>query len=103
MVEVLRFFVDNRYKKMCKHEKFEYLVDAFAVTQNNSSDIVAYSADIRIRCSECKTQFEFCGVPAAAIPSPIQPVTSPDFTCLRVPITPKEEKKPEPKIITLVN
>ena len=88
---------------MCKHEKFEYLVDCFSITQNNSKEVIAYSADIRIRCAQCKTQFEFCGVSSADIPSPIEPVTSPDFTCLRVPITPKEEKKPEAKIISLVN
>lgn len=87
----------------CKHEKFESLVDGFRITENKNTEVVAFAADIRIRCSECKTQFEFCGVPAADIPSPIQPVTSPDFTCLRVPITPKEEKKPESKIISLVN
>lgn len=88
---------------MCKHENFEYLIDIVRVTDNKGVEVQGYAADIRIRCSECKTQFEFCGVPAADIPSPIQPVTSPDFTCLRVPITPQDQKKPESKIISIVN
>jgi len=44
---------------MCEHEKFEANVDI-----NRLTDIGKFAADIRVRCKDCGTPFQFLGLPA---------------------------------------
>jgi hypothetical protein len=49
-----------------------------------------YSADIRIRCKECKKEFEFVGLPMGS--SFESPTISADGKELRAPIKPSESE-----------
>jgi len=70
-----------RKPENCEHHHFHARVDV-----NRIIDIGKFVADIKIECSECKTPFEFIGVPAGH--SYAGPRTSIDFCQLSAPIQP---------------
>lgn len=71
----------NQRVTMCNHENFEAVVEV-----NRLTDIPAFIADLRIKCSQCGEKFRFTGVKAGY--SPAQPMCSADETELRIPIRP---------------
>lgn len=74
-------------QKNCKHTS--YFAKVHVATLTNKGDmegVVGYIADFSINCSECGQAFEFVGVPVGF--SPFEPMTSIDFTQLRIPIRP---------------
>lgn len=82
----------------CKHEIFESKVDVARLVDNEGDDVVTgFSADILIRCAQCKLPFEFVGVPSGY--SPRQPMVSFDKTELRAPIKPSSDLVEHAKVI----
>lgn len=72
---------------VCKHENFESHVKVARLKESEELDnITGFSADIRIRCRDCKTPFEFVGLPMGS--SPNIPMMSADKMELRAPIKP---------------
>lgn len=72
--------------KECKHEQFEALTRVGRLTDEVSGEVTSYTADIKIKCAQCNTPFEFVGVPVGS--SLLKPMTSVDFAELRAPIRP---------------
>lgn len=71
--------------KDCKHEKFHCSCTVARLTDEGGS-VTGYNLDVKVQCLDCKTFFEFVGVPAGISPS--KPMASVDFTELRAPIRP---------------
>ena len=72
--------------KECKHENFECFCAVGRLTDGDGGNVTGYCLDVKVQCRECKEFFEFVGVPAGHSPS--EPMTSIDFTELRIPIRP---------------
>lgn len=74
------------------HYEFESSVAVNRITKNKYPNAIPnyYSADIRIRCRECKKEFEFIGLPMGS--SPVSPTISADGKELRAPIRPSESQ-----------
>lgn len=74
---------------MCKHEHFEAHVDVNRVGEGDPpvGDPKGYLAEIKIRCTQCDTPFEFIGADAGLQWD--KPATTPDAQTLRAPIRPK--------------
>lgn len=72
--------------KPCPHEDFDAVVEVNRLTSEPDGPVTAYSADIRIRCSQCDEPFRWIGVQAGVRPD--QPMVSVDETQLRAPIRP---------------
>lgn len=66
----------------CAHKDFSAWVNVFRL-----EDTGRFSADIRIKCSECDEPFRFLGVPGGL--SPYEPRVSIDGLELRAPIEPQ--------------
>lgn len=47
----------------CKHENFRAQVDVNRLSKTEGGPITHYSADVRIKCAQCGTPFEFMGLP----------------------------------------
>ena len=78
---------------MCEHKNFQAFIKVNRIQDGELGPVVGHEADIKIQCVDCQDFFEFVGVPTGL--SPIQPMTSPDFTELRCPIIPSTKvKKP---------
>jgi hypothetical protein len=67
----------------CKHENFECHVDV-----NRIEDIGRFTADVRIKCSQCNLPFEFVGIDECGL-SYEHPTVNPSAQELRIPIKPK--------------
>lgn len=72
--------------KDCKHESFECFCSVGRLTDGDNGPVTDYMLDIKVQCRDCKQFFEFIGVPAGYSPS--EPMTSTDFTELRIPVRP---------------
>jgi hypothetical protein len=70
----------------CNHEKFECFCAVGRLTDGDGGKVTSYCLDVKVQCCDCKEFFEFIGVPAGHSPS--EPMTSIDFTELRIPIRP---------------
>lgn len=68
----------------CKHLNFEAEVAVNRLSKEEGGPITHYCADIKIRCAECKMDFEFVGVSAGY--NPLKPMADATFTTLNVPI-----------------
>lgn len=78
----------------CKHMNFraDVAVNRLTASEDDSDTIVGYSADIKIRCTECDTPFEFIGLGVGMMPT--EPMCSFNFQEARMPIKPKGENMP---------
>ena len=70
----------------CLHESFETEFKVGRITEEEGGDPYRFVFNARVRCAQCKEQFEFVGLPAGDVPE--HPTTSIDFTELRCPIRP---------------
>lgn len=71
----------------CEHPDFEAEVDVNRLAGGDSDpSIVAYSADIRVRCAACHERFRWIGVKGGM--SPAEPRCGVDEFELRAPIRP---------------
>lgn len=71
----------------CPHEDFNVFADVNRLTESDdSTEVIAYSCDLRIRCDGCGEHFRFIGVPAGM--SPAEPRCSVDEKTLSIPIRP---------------
>lgn len=62
-LEILRTYTVKGKPMDCKHENFESFVDVNRlVIDDKTPERLQYNADIRIRCAQCKTQFQFIGI-----------------------------------------
>ena len=77
----------------CQHEVFECACDIQRLTATEGGPVTHYSAEIKIRCVQCETLFEFVGLPLGT--SPYRPTVSMDGFELRAPITPMGVPVPE--------
>ncbi len=57
--------VDDGQK--CEHNQFETKVDVNRLSEKEGGAVTGYSADIQIRCAECKTPFAFKGLSAGSM------------------------------------
>jgi hypothetical protein len=73
----------------CEHQNFHADVQVGRLTDGDSGPLIAFSADIRIKCVDCNRPFQFVGVPMGS--SPTQPMASVDLLELRAPIAPRGE------------
>lgn len=72
----------------CLHMNFDAEVSCNRLTKSDDDPtVIAYNAEIRIRCHECGLPFEFIGVDAGM--SGERPMASVDAQELRAPIKPK--------------
>lgn len=72
----------------CEHKGFHANVDVSRLMKaEGDQTVIAYLAEVRIRCTECNLPFEFIGVDAGLLPS--KPMASVDAQELRAPIRPK--------------
>lgn len=72
--------------KACPHESFAATVDVGRLLEQEGGPVVAYRAEVRIRCEGCGEPFRFTGVQAGL--SDCRPMCSVDETELRAPIRP---------------
>jgi hypothetical protein len=71
----------------CPHENFEAFVDVGRITRSEDDPtVVAYSAEVRVKCVDCGETFRWCGVPAGM--SSARPMCSVDETVLYAPLRP---------------
>lgn len=70
----------------CPHEDFDATVDVNRLTAPDGATVVAFQADIRIRCTRCGEPFRWTGVQAGLRPD--QPMCSVDEFELHAPIRP---------------
>lgn len=72
--------------KPCAHENMDAGVEVNRLTTIHGGPVTAYSADIRIQCTDCGEPFRWIGVRAGAMPD--RPMVSVDETELHAPIRP---------------
>lgn len=71
----------------CPHDQFEAAVEVARLTTSDTDPtVVAYRAEVRIRCAACGDQFRFTGLPAGLTPA--HPTCSVDETLLCAPVRP---------------
>lgn len=75
---------------MCNHEHFESMVSVYRCNAVEGGPITHYSAQIVIRCAQCKAVFEFQGLPVGI--SPYTPTIDIGATLLNAPLMPPGEK-----------
>lgn len=69
----------------CEHLNFNMIGKVGRLTRSDSDPtVIAYCADIRVECRDCKQPFEFFGLPLGF--SHYQPTVSIDNQELRVPL-----------------
>ena len=78
-------------KLNCSHPNFESEIRVFRLTKEEGSEVYDYTADVKIRCSLCKTPMRFKGLPGGVNPS--SPTINFDGTEARMPIEPSAEIK----------
>ncbi|MEV8636548.1 hypothetical protein AB0395_33360 [Streptosporangium sp. NPDC051023] len=72
--------------RSCPHLTFEARVEVNRITTAEDGPVVAYSADIRVRCRDCDEPFRWTGLEAGL--SQARPMVSVDETELRAPLRP---------------
>ncbi|MEV4093822.1 hypothetical protein [Streptosporangium saharense] len=70
----------------CPHLTFEARVEVNRITSGDDGPVVAYSADIVVRCADCDEPFRWTGLQAGL--SQARPMCSVDETELRAPLRP---------------
>lgn len=74
----------------CKHQNFRANVKVGRLTESESSDtVVAFVAEVNIRCTECDQPFEFVGIPMGF--AHFEPRCSIDGLTANMPIKPVGE------------
>lgn len=74
----------------CAHENFEAVVTVNRLTASETnSEVVAYNADVKIKCHECGKPFEFIGLPMGLLHD--RPTCTVSGTQARMPIKPLGE------------
>ncbi len=82
----------------CSHVNFESYVSVGRIHEEGKPEVITgYTADIVIRCADCKIPFEFVGVPGGY--SPTQPMVNFDATELRAPIKPSSDPVEHVKVL----
>ena len=72
----------------CKHLSFRAEVRVNRLTASETDDtVIAYNAEIIVKCVDCDTPFEFIGLPMGM--SHHEPMVSVDCLEARIPIKPK--------------
>jgi hypothetical protein len=78
---------------MCEHHNFVAMADIARCTRSEDDPtVVAYYCELKIRCTDCNTPFEFIGIPMGL--SPGQPRCSVNAQEARIPIKPVGETMP---------
>lgn len=73
--------------RACPHEDFAAFVDVARIAKDDDDPaIVAFTAEVRIRCAACDEAFRFIGMPAGMLPN--RPACSPNEEEARLPIRP---------------
>jgi hypothetical protein len=75
-------------REACAHFNFHTSARIGRLTKKEGGPVTGYSADIRIKCSDCGHPFTWIGVPLGSSPS--QPMASVDCEELRAPIQPSD-------------
>lgn len=70
----------------CLHENFEVFADIGRMTATDDGPPVAFTAEIRVSCTDCGEPFRWTGLEAGL--SQKKPMVSPDETELRAPLRP---------------
>lgn len=71
----------------CPHMDFEVDVEVNRITASDDDPtVIAYRADIKVRCTSCHEPFRWTGVPAGL--SPATPTCNVNETELRAPLRP---------------
>jgi hypothetical protein len=70
----------------CDHPNFKCDANIFRLTDGEGGPVTGYTADIRIKCSECGLPFRFRGLPAGSHFA--EPTVSADALELRAPLEP---------------
>lgn len=71
----------------CPHENFGVSVEVHRIVQSDDDPtVVAYGAEIRVRCDDCQEPFRWTGLQAGLRRD--RPTVSPDETELRAPLRP---------------
>lgn len=70
----------------CQHEEFGAHVEVNRLTPKEGAPVTSFCAEIKVRCAECGTDFEFIGAPGGFSYS--HPTSNADFTQLTAPIRP---------------
>lgn len=73
--------------RACPHETFEASVEVNRLTaKDDDPTVIGYSADIRVRCSDCSEPFRWTGLQAGL--SQQQPMCSVDEALMSAPLRP---------------
>lgn len=75
--------------EQCEHNNFESNVGVGRITNDITGVVENYVADIRIQCKDCKTPFQFIGMPLGV--SYDKPMMEVDGLEARLPIAPQGE------------
>lgn len=76
---------------MCDHEDFLIEGNIGRLSHDKGGPITSYTADIKIKCTQCGLPFRFIGLAAGNHHS--EPRVNIDATELRAPIEPAEHQK----------
>lgn len=79
--------------RACRHENFQSVVCVNRVMdgKNTAGDVMYFTADISVRCADCKLPFEFVGFQKCGL-SAYEPMVDVTAQELRAPIKPKGSK-----------
>lgn len=77
---------DDTPKQECVHAAFESNVKVFRLTNSETGKVEAFSAAVRITCTDCGAQFQFQGIPPGLTPE--HPTVSIDCLEANLPIVP---------------
>jgi len=72
--------------KPCPHEDFEVWAEVGRLTDGEGGPVDAYSASLKVNCTQCGEPFRWIGLQAGLKPD--RPMVSVDETELRAPIRP---------------
>lgn len=74
----------------CSHYNFHARVNVNRIAMKEGGPVVAFAADVTIKCVDCGVPFEFVGLPVGL--SGYQATTGIDALEARMPIVPQGEK-----------
>ena len=52
----------------CGHKDFEAEVNCIRINATEGGDIIAYAAEVKVRCRNCHIRFRFLGLPIGVLP-----------------------------------
>lgn len=78
-------------KTTCDHPTFAAVVSVGRLTDDQAGRVVAYEAEVKVRCDACGESFTFQGLPAGS--SGEHPTVSVDGQELRAPMLPASAKR----------